>query len=222
MNTRLIILLKLLGTASLLTLGGCLGSEEESGFVDDSGSSTGPSNRAPTISGSPPPAVKVGDSYSFTPSASDPDGDSLTFTIENKPNWLSFSSSNGRISGTPTLGNIGTFSNIRIAVSDGQASSSLSAFSINVTQVATASATLSWTAPTLNEDGTSLTDLAGYKLYYGTSSRDYTNSITIDNPSITTYLVDNLTPDTYYFAATAFNLSGVESRYSGEAVKTLN
>jgi hypothetical protein len=39
---------------------------------------------------------------------------------------------------------------------------------------------------------------------------------------MTTYVVENLSPDTYYFAATAFNESGVESRYSGEAVKTLN
>lgn len=223
MNTRLTTIYKILGVATLLTLGGCLSSSEEASPFDDGGDDpTGTANNPPAIAGSPPAAVKVGEAYSFTPTASDPDGDSLTFAIQNKPNWISFDSSNGRISGTPTLANTGTFSNIRISVSDGQASASLSSFSIDVTQVATASTTLSWTAPTQNEDGTTLTDLAGYKLYYGKSSRNYTNSITIDNASVTTYVVENLSPDTYYFAATAFNLNGVESRYSGEAVKSLN
>lgn len=67
-----------------------------------------------------------------------------------------------------------------------------------------------------------MTDLAGYKIYYGKSSRSYTSQIRIDNPGVTTYVVDNLTPDTYYFAATASNASGIESSFSGEAVKTVN
>jgi hypothetical protein len=207
------------------SLGGCLSDEGGSDFTPNdagTGNTGNTGNRAPIISGSAPAAVKVGEAYSFTPSASDADGDPLTFSIENKPSWLEFNSSTGRISGTPTLGNVGTFSSIRISVSDGQASASLRGFSIDVTQVATASTTLSWTPPTLNEDGTTLVDLAGYKIYYGKSSGSYTNSIRVDNPTVTTYLVENLSPDTYYFAATAFNASGVESRYSGEAVKTLN
>ena len=164
----------------------------------------------------------VGNAYSFTPSASDPDGDPLTFSIENLPSWASFDSATGTLSGTPTLANIGTFSSIRISVTDGQVSASLSAFNVDVTQVAMGSASLSWTAPTENEDGTPLIDLSGYKIYYGRSSGSYTNEILIDNPSVTTYLVDNLTPDTYYFSATAFNSAGTESRFSGEAVKTVN
>jgi hypothetical protein len=222
MNTRYTKLVKLATPLLLLSLAGCLGEEENSDVTGDAGDSTPSANSAPSISGNPPGAIKVGEAYSFTPNASDPDGDALTFSIENKPNWLSFDSGNGRISGTPTLANVGTFSNIKITVSDGQASASLSNISVQVTQVATASTTLSWTAPTMNEDGTTLSDLAGYKVYYGKSSRSYTNTIRIDNPSVTTYVVENLSPDTYYFAATAFNSSGVESRYSGEAVKSLN
>ena len=203
-------------------LSGCLSEKDSDDSFAGEDNTKNSGNSAPSISGNPPAAVKVGEAYAFTPSASDPDGDSLTFSIENKPNWLEFSTTDGRISGTPTLANVGTFSSIRISVSDGQASSTLGSFSIDVTQVATASTTLSWTAPTQNEDGTTLTDLAGYKIYYGKSSGSYTNTIRIDNPSITTYLVENLTPDTYYFAATAFNDAGIESRFSGEAVKTLN
>jgi len=122
----------------------------------------------------------------------------------------------------PTLGDIGSSTNIRISVSDGQATVSMSGFAIDVTQTATASTTLSWTAPTENEDGTTLTDLAGYKIYYGKSSGNYFSSIHIDNPGITTYMIENLSPDTYFFAATAFNSAGVESRYSEEARRVLN
>jgi hypothetical protein len=109
-----------------------------------------------------------------------------------------------------------------ISVSDGTASRSLPAFSITVNQTALGNVTLSWVAPTQNADGSPLMDLAGYKIYYGTNSRSYDHEIRIDNPGITTYVVDNLVPDTYFFAATSFNSSGVESAYSGEAVRTVN
>lgn len=66
-----------------------------------------------------------------------------------------------------------------------------------------------------------LTDLAGYKIYYGTTPGDYTQQIRIDNPSISTYLIENLLPETYYIVATAFNTAGVESSYSGMATKTV-
>ncbi|MEJ2522452.1 MAG: putative Ig domain-containing protein [Gammaproteobacteria bacterium] len=90
-----------------------------------------PSNTAPTISGNPTTTVQVGTSYSFTPTARDADGDTLTFSIENQPDWANFSSTTGRLSGTPT--STGTFSGIRISVSDGTASASLPSFTISVT-----------------------------------------------------------------------------------------
>jgi len=214
--------LKLAASVVLLTLGGCLSDSKDSEFTGNTPAPPPSENQAPSISGNPPSTVKVGELYSFTPTASDPDGDTLTFRIENKPSWAEFDTGSGRLSGNPTLANVGTFSNILISVSDGQASASLPGFSVDVTQVATGSTTLTWSAPTMNEDGTTLTDLAGYKIYYGKSSGNYTTTIQIDNPSVTTYVVDNLTPDTYYFVATAFNASGVESRFSGEATKTLN
>jgi hypothetical protein len=81
-------------------------------------------------------------------------------------------------------------------------------------------ATLSWDAPTTNADGTPLTDLAGYKVYYGTSSHTYSQNINIGN--VTTYTIDNLTEGvTYYFATTAYDTAGNESEYSNEASKTI-
>ncbi len=93
-------------------------------------------NTAPTISGAPSTSVAQGSAYSFTPIASDVDtGDSLTFSITNKPSWASFNTSTGALTGTPTNDDVGTTSNIVISVSDGTASASLSAFSLQVTNV---------------------------------------------------------------------------------------
>jgi hypothetical protein len=85
------------------------------------------------------------------------------------------------------------------------------------------SVTLSWQPPTENADGSALTDLSGYNIYVGTDSNTYNYmGIRLDNPGLTAYVVDNLDPGTYYFAATAFNSTGVESGFSGEVVKVVN
>lgn len=185
------------------------------------GSSTGTSNRAPTISGTPPTQVAAGTTYSFTPTATDADGDQLSFTATGLPLWATLSPSTGLISGAPDAGDIGTYSGITITVTDGAATASLGPFSIDVldTGGATGSAVLSWAAPTQNEDGTPLTNLAGYRLYWGTNAGNYTSSVTISNPGVTTYVVENLLPGSYEFVATAFNNAGVESAFSNSATK---
>ncbi len=82
-------------------------------------------------------------------------------------------------------------------------------------------ATLSWEPPTTNADGTPLTDLAGYKIYYGTSANNYSQNIDVGN--VTTYTIDNLTEGlTYYFVATAYDTSGNESEYSNEVNKFIS
>ncbi|WP_303852448.1 DUF1566 domain-containing protein [Seleniivibrio woodruffii] len=86
-------------------------------------------NRAPSISGTPTASAQTGANYSFTPSGSDADGDTLTYSIANKPSWASFNTSTGALSGTTTAG---TFTNIVISVSDGVATTSLTEFSIAV------------------------------------------------------------------------------------------
>lgn len=81
--------------------------------------------------------------------------------------------------------------------------------------------TLSWIIPTEQDDGTPLTDLAGFYIYFGGASGDYTDTIRIENPSINLYIVEGLTVgSTYYFAATSFNSLGVESVFSNEVSKT--
>jgi len=223
MKTRYSKYLTIAVLTTLIGMGGCLSDSKDGGLTQSATPPpVGDTNRAPSISGNPQGAVIVGGAYSFTPTASDPDGDALTFSISNQPTWADFDADTGTLSGTPTLANVGSYSNIQISVSDGTDRTNLNAFAIDVTQVALGSATLSWTAPTQNEDGTSLQDLAGFKIYYGRESGNYTNEIRIDNETVTTYLVDNLTPDTYYFVATAFNDAEIESRFSGEAMKVVN
>lgn len=115
-------------TAALaLTLGACGGGDGGSG-----GNAPPPTNSAPSISGTPPDAVQANGRYDFTPTASDPDGDPLSFSAENLPSWLSLNPSTGRLSGTPPLDQIGRREGIVIRVSDGRASASLGPFAINV------------------------------------------------------------------------------------------
>lgn len=180
------------------------------------------SNNAPTISGNAPNSAVVGQMYLFSPSANDVDGDSLSFSIANRPGWASFNNSTGQLSGIPQQGDSAVYNNIVISVSDGEMTSSLSAFSINVSQIATSAVTLNWTPPTENEDGSTLTDLAAYKIYYGLSEGNYPNEIPVNNPGLTAYIVDNLTPNTYYFVATSINSAGEESVYSNVASKVVN
>ena len=210
--------------AAACLVGGCLGSTSPPGSVSDAKSNSDNSNStnsAPTISGSPHLAVITGESYSFRPSASDADGDTLTFAIQNKPRWATFDSLTGQLSGQTFLGDTGVYDNVGISVSDGKVNSSLNNFSITVTEAALGSMTLSWTAPTENTDGSPLVDLAGFNIYFGKSQGDYSNRITIGNSSISTYLVENLLPDTYYVVATSFNSNGVESQFSNTATKTV-
>ncbi|MBM4220217.1 MAG: hypothetical protein FJ171_11465 [Gammaproteobacteria bacterium] len=89
-------------------------------------------NQAPTIGGTPATSALEGQAYAFTPTAADADGDALTFSITNRPAWATFSSSTGRLSGTPPVGSTGTYRDITIRVSDGQLTTALPAFSIDV------------------------------------------------------------------------------------------
>jgi hypothetical protein len=64
-------------------------------------------------------------------------------------------------------------------------------------------------------DPNSESDLAGYRLYYGTASRTYGPSIDLGN--VTKFTLAGLSPgQTYYFALTAYDLSNNESGFSAE------
>jgi len=166
-------------------------------------------------------AIVVGETYSFQVAASDPNGDTLSFSAANLPAWMSLNASTGRLSGTPGAGDVGTYAGIRISVSDGQADASLAAFSVTVSAVATGSAALSWVSPTQNTDGTSLTNLAGFTIRYGRSADELTQSVSITNPSVSSYVVENLSAGAWFFAVVAVNSAGYESALSNVATKTI-
>jgi len=180
-----------------------------------------PSNKAPTISGAPPTAVNAGSAYAFRPTAADADGDALTFAIANRPAWATFSAATGQLSGTPSSSSTGTYSNIVISVSDGKASTALAAFAITVADSSSGAASLTWTPPTQNTDGTSLTNLAGYRIVYGVSASQLTQTIQVANPGMSSYVVENLAPGTYYFAVRAYTNNGVESEDSNVVPKVV-
>jgi Fibronectin type III domain len=83
------------------------------------------------------------------------------------------------------------------------------------------SAALSWEAPTTNTNGSALTDLAGYRIYYGSTSDDLKQSVQITNVSTLTYIVNDLTPGTWYFAVMAVTSTGSESALSNVVSKTI-
>jgi len=176
---------------------------------------------APTIGGTPSTSISQGVTYSFAPTASDPEGDDLTFSIANKPDWAGFDTRTGVLSGTPGGGDVGDHPGIRITVTDGVSEASLPAFGISVVGTATGSALLSWAAPTQNEDGSMLDDLDGYRIHYGSSPGNYPNKVTLTNPGLTSHLVENLTPQTWYFVVTAFDTSRNHSEFSNVGSKTV-
>src|SRR5262245_2927361 len=114
-----------------------------------------PVNRPPVISGVPMTSVEAGVAYTFVPTASDPDGETLLFSIAGSPSWAAFDTRTGRLSGTPPTGTTGSFSNIRISVSDGPNTVTLAAFSITVTAPTTNRApTITGSPPTSATQGT--------------------------------------------------------------------
>ena len=188
--------------------------------TDDSG---------PAITGSPALTATVGRSYRFQPQAINMGkaGRDVSFAIANKPAWATFDASTGQLSGTPSPDHLGVFADIQISAAAGAVHAALPSFSITVVPAAaTVSAgngiTLSWDAPTDNTDGSFLSNLSGYKIYYGGASGDYSSTIKVANPGLTTYVVERLSPGKYYFAVTAYNSLGEESDFSPEMSTMVN
>lgn len=93
----------------------------------------------PTISGTPSTTIQVGNAFTFTPTASDPNGDTLTFSIVNTPTWATFNTATGQLSGTPAEVDVGVTNGVEISVSDGTNTAVLTPFSITVTNPVSAS-----------------------------------------------------------------------------------
>ena len=180
-------------------------------------------NTAPTISGSPAGSVDAGSGYVFQPTAADADGDALSFSIANKPGWASFDTATGRLSGTPADADVGVYSGTVISVTDGEATTSMAAFDIEVfaPQVQTGSLSLSWTAPVTRADGSplSLADINGYRVYYGDSTGSYPASVDVPDGTATATIVSDLPAGDYYVVMTTYDVDGRESGYSSEILK---
>jgi len=175
----------------------------------------------PTISGQPTTSLNANSPYVFLPTTSDPNGVLLTFAIQNKPSWATFNTGNGELQGVPSSANVGTYAGIVISVSDGVSTVALPAFSISVTQISTGSVTLSWLPPTANTNGSPLTNLAGYRIFYGTSPTALTQSLQVANPGITSFVIGNLSSATWYFSLVSYNSANVEGPFSAVVSKTI-
>jgi Putative Ig domain len=178
-------------------------------------------NRPPTISGTPATSVMATRTYNFAPTATDPDGDALTYSIANKPQWASFNTASGALSGTPATAQVGSYAGVTISVSDGKASASLPAFTIAVTSAPASAVTLNWTTPTQNDDGTPLADLAGYHIAYGTDVNALSQLVDVAGAAATSYTFASLAGGTWYFTIRSYTNAGVESVPSNAASKTL-
>jgi Putative Ig domain len=192
--------------------------------ADTNAPSSADTNAPPTITGTAGTAAIAGQAYQFTPSASDADQDPVTFTISNKPSWATFNSSTGALTGTPAAADAGVFANVGIAATDGNSVSALPDFTITVTAPAGSSSsvvTLAWTPPSQNDDGTTLVDLAGYKIHYGDKPGTYTKTVSVSNPGLTRYVLDSLPAGKHYIAMTAYNVQGLESGFSPEVSVSL-
>jgi hypothetical protein len=86
----------------------------------------------------------------------------------------------------------------------------------------TRAATLEWIPPVTTTDGATLTNLAGYRIYYGTDVTKLERRVDVTNPGVATYVIEGLAPATYYFAVTAVDARGVESARSNAGRKEIS
>src|SRR5665213_3786824 len=164
------------GLATTFALSGC-GSENSVGSAAQGQSTTTEStgstgSAASTSSGSSTGSASGSSSVAGTGSTSGTGSDSTTGSTSSSPGSTGSSGSTSGAGSTSGSGSAGSTAG---------------------------TATLQWQAPTENTDGTPLTNLAGYEIHYGTTSLQYTSTIQVSNTATTTYAVQNLPADTYYF-----------------------
>jgi Fibronectin type III domain len=182
-----------------------------------------------SIFGTPTTSVAENRWYGFQSWATDTDGRGVTYSIKNKPAWASFDTRYGHLYGVPPAASVGTYSDIVISATDGISSASLPPFAITVTGTGvtgsgtgtTGSATVHWTPPTQNTNGSVLTNLAGYVINYGTNVNSLSSTVKVSNPGLTSYTIDGLAAGTYYFTVEAYNSAGGTSSASSKVSKSV-
>ncbi|MES9972250.1 MAG: putative Ig domain-containing protein [Candidatus Thiodiazotropha sp.] len=181
-------------------------------------------NTAPVISGTAAASVIAGNQYWFAPSASDADNDTLSFSVSNLPNWASFNADTGVLNGSPSSEDVGVYNSIVITVTDGTATASLSPLSITVVEPepTIGDVALGWVPPSTRTDGSALdlSEIAGYKIYMGTTADNLEQIVDLADSTIQDYVVENLDVGDYYFAVTTYDMDGNESGFSNIAMKS--
>jgi hypothetical protein len=221
----------LLSLSTLLIAGlfltGCGGAGDAASPTAGAVAAAAPATQAAApvaLTGTPAASVTAGQNYLFQPAVSQ-GGGVVTFTIQGQPAWATFDPDTGVLTGKPAVANEGSTGAITITGTNGSSSASIGPFAILVkappASPATGSATLSWSAPTQNTDGTPISDLAGYHVYYGVSASQLTTTITLSSATETSYIVNGLAPGTYYFAVVAYTSAGVDSAQSNVGSKTI-
>lgn len=179
------------------------------------------------IAGSPATAGVVGRLYSFQPSARDPAGGHLVFSIVNRPQWAAFDPASGHLVGTPTSKESGSYPNITISVASARSTAALPPFDLVISPVAVTKSTngtaeLTWIAPRQNTDGSPIISLAGYRIYYGTNAGAMTQVVQINDPRVLSFELTNLASGTWYFEARAYTAMNAESSASDVVSKIVN
>lgn len=219
----------ILASTLSLVLAACTGSTEpleavadatSTASVDDQGNLSGGNDSGGNSSGGNDPEEGGGTSAgapTVSLSASDssvPEGGSVTlsWTAAGADGCSASGGWSGQLgtSGSQTVGPVAGGTTFSLNCS-GPGGTSLEMISVAVV----GPVELSWVAPDQNVDGSELVDLAGYRVYYGESSRDYSESVELRDTGATSHTL-NLATGSYYFAMTAFDTEGHESSYSNE------
>jgi hypothetical protein len=106
-------------------------------------------------------------------------------------------------------------------VCTGPGGSATQSTTVSVTATTTGTASLAWAAPTGNTDGSALTPLTGYTIYYGTSPNSLTQSVVVSGASSNAYEITGLASGTWYFAVAANAADGTQSALSNLGSKTI-
>lgn len=180
----------------------------------------GSNSRSTTITVAAPPSVTL----SANPTSVQSGGSStLTWSSSNASGCTASGDWSGSkaTSGSQTITSLTSDSTFTL-VCTGTGGSTTRSTTVTIAVNSMRSVEVSWDAPTTRADGSPLTNLAGFRIHYGTASGNYTQVVEVDNPSLDSYTVDNLTNGTYYFAVTAYDSDSMESNYSMEVSATLN
>jgi Fibronectin type III domain len=169
-----------------------------------------------SIKGVPQTSALAGRMYSFTPTVSS--SNLVTFSIVGQPAWARFNTATGLLSGIPGVKDEGTTGKIIISAANDSGSTSMAPFAI---AVKAGSASLSWTPPTQNTDGSPVAGLAGYYVSYGTSPDELTRTITVAGGASATCIITGLAVGTYYFTVVAYTKAGTKSGESNVASQTI-